>query len=100
MTTRVWRDVTRDAVYLVQYSEYDGQRRVHLANGDTQAFGRNEAIPRELMIDIREPQALLDALLAEGYRPTSSEWSVGQVRALERHVAFAEKVATTLLEKA
>lgn len=43
-------------------------------------------------------QELLDAILAEGIRPSSNAWSAGHVSDLKAHVAFAESVAFKLLE--
>ena|SRR3972149_5624424 len=99
MTTRVWYDIYSDASWMVQYTESDGRRTVVLPGGAYKTLERNELMPTEARVQLYKPQELLDALLAAGVRPSSSEWSVGHVEALEHHVAFAEKVATALLER-
>jgi hypothetical protein len=100
MTTRVWVDIRCDAVRMVQYSDTPNGRAVEL-QGDRPPLllPRHQPIPDEAFTILREPQELLDELLKAGYRPSDNKWTGGHVKALEKHIEFAERVATILLER-
>lgn len=98
MTAKVWYDLAGDVTYLIQWSEHDGRRAVVV--GDTiVSVDRGALLPEGTKVMLMSPVEVLDALLDAGYRPSSKAWAAGHVEALERHITFAEKVASTLLEK-
>jgi hypothetical protein len=84
-------------VNLVQWVESDGNRRV-LVGRDWLDLSFGNPLPEGAAVRLCNPVEVLDALINAGYRPTSKAWAAGHVEALEKHVAFAEKVAGTLLE--
>lgn len=101
MTTRVWADISRDTVSMIQYSERPEGRYFQMPGDQLpQLVPTHHMAPPEAIVQLHDPQELLDELLKAGYRPSDNKWSGGHVRALEAHIAFAEKVASTLLEKA
>lgn len=100
MTTKIWYDISRDDCRMAQFHERDGVRYVQYANGEIHKSEKYQLLPDEAFTTIKEPVELLDELLKAGYRPSNNAWSSGHVAALEKHIAFAEKVAIALLEPA
>jgi hypothetical protein len=99
MTTRVWVDILRDTVRMIQYTDAAEGRYVQMPGGQVPVLvPRHQLAPDEAFTDIREPQELLDELLKAGFRPSDHKWTGGHVKALENHIEFAEKVASKLLE--
>lgn len=68
------------------------------------ADGNIEIVPKHSALDVHkysvvvgEPQELLDALIAAGFKPNKMEGTPGHVSALEKHIGFAERVVDKLL---
>lgn len=103
MPARIWYELNRDAMYLSIWSENTFDKtRAFVAGEDGYLSSRNEPVPpaaRHAVTTIML-QELLDAILAEGIRPSSNAWSAGHVSDLKAHIAFAERMATSLLPKA
>lgn len=50
-------------------------------------------------LDLDLAQTLMDAMWAEGLRPSSGHGGTAEVQALHKHIEFAERVTSALLER-
>lgn len=99
---KFWFDLpTLSHRYMETVEGYD-KAFIHVVRSD----GNVEQLPRYAPLDtekysrvVNEPQELLDALIAAGFKPNKLEGTPGHVEALKQHIAFAERVVDRVLKK-
>lgn len=98
-TIRFWYDMATLSHRYIQYAPtWEGKVAIDANDGTVQEISR--AAPMEVSKfsrEIREPQDMLDALIAAGFKPNKLEGTPGHVEALEKHIVFAERMADRLL---
>lgn len=105
MTCQIQYFINDDAQYLVMFETHefgsDRGARSFFGGKEPVLVARGQPVPDQCIHKITTLQMvqLLDALLAHGIRPSSNAWSSGHMADLKNHIAFAEKVAMTILEK-
>jgi len=102
VTVKIIYEVHTDAQYLVMWEEDSLRNRYFIAGPDGIVVEKHALAPPQVRHAVTTVmlQQLLDALLAEGIRPSSNAWSAGHVSDLKAHIAFAERMAASLLPKA
>lgn len=97
---KFWYDMaTLSYRYIETYPAYGGGDMAVLGND-----GTTHIVQKSIALDlakfsriVQEPQDLLDALIAAGFKPNKMEGTPGHVAALERHIAFAESIVARVL---
>jgi hypothetical protein len=102
VTVRIIYELNTDAQYLIMCSEDYERNRYFIAGPEGIRVERNAPVPPEAKHAVTTVMLveLMDELLAFGIRPSSNKWSAGHVQDLKAHIAFAERMATSLLPKA
>jgi hypothetical protein len=101
VTIRIHYELNTDAQYLVMWSEDYEHTRYFVAGPDGVRVERGKGTPPEVRHAVTTIMLveLMDELLKFGIRPSSNAWSAGHVSDLKAHIAFAERMATSLLPK-
>jgi hypothetical protein len=101
VTVKIIYDISMDAQYLVMWNQDLQGHRHFIAGPNGIGVDKHTHAPVEVKHSITTfmLQELLDAILAEGIRPSSNACSAGHVSDLKAHIAFAEGMATALLPK-
>ena len=99
-TIRFWYDMaTLSHRYIQSAPCAYGEHAVFANDGTIHKVKRSEPLDiAKFSFVIQEPQDMLDALVAAGYKPNRMEGTPGHVAALEKHIAFAESVVTRVLK--
>lgn len=101
MTVRIQYEVNMDQQYLIMFYDSDFDRsRIYISGPEPVVVPRGERAPDSVKHAVTTLMLveLLDAILAEGIRPSSNAWSAGHVSDLKKHIEFAERVSFKLLE--
>jgi hypothetical protein len=101
MTARIDYQIQDDTVYLTQWWEHPDGSREFFGGRDHVVVPRGKPVPDSVRHAVTTIGLIeiLDAILAEGIRPSSEAWSAAHVKALQSHIAFAERVADKLMER-
>lgn len=99
MTVHITYDISMDAQYLCMWWQ-DTEKTRYFVAGEGITVARGAPVPKEVRHQVTKLilVELLDELLANGIRPSSNAWMAGHVADLKAHIAFAEKMALTLVE--
>lgn len=101
MGVKVWYEINHDELKFAMWKDLgNGDRGVFIGQETWKVFKRHDLIPQEAMHTLVDAQGFLDALLQAGVRPSSDAWSAGHVSDLKAHIAFAERMADSLLTTA
>lgn len=98
-TIKFWYDMATLSHRYIQYAPtWEGRVAIDANDGTIQEIKRYESVDiMKFSREIRDPQDMLDALIAAGFKPNKMEGTPGHVAALEKHIGFAERVVDTLL---
>jgi hypothetical protein len=100
MHVKIHYDIATDNQYLVMFSEDYDRSRTFFGGPNPINVPRGENPPESVKHAITTLQmlALLDALLAEGMRPSSNEWSAGHVKDLKQQIDFLQGLVAKLTD--
>lgn len=101
MTVRIVYEIQSDNQYLVMFSEDYQKNRYFIAGPDGVVVEHGKQAPPTIKHAITTVMLveLMDELIAFGIRPSNNKWAAGHVQDLKAHIAFAERMATSLLPK-
>jgi hypothetical protein len=101
MTVRIVYEIQSDNQYLVMFSEDYQKNRHFIAGPDGVVVEHGKPAPPTIKHAITTMMLieLMDEMIAFGIRPSNNKWAAGHVQDLKNHIAFAERIATSLLPK-